>query len=66
MGINGVAEIKIHPFFAGVEWNKLKDKVSPYIPEVKNEVDTTNFDKYDEEEPWIVNDPNKSKKKNRK
>lgn len=23
LGINGVAEIKIHPFFAGVEWSKL-------------------------------------------
>lgn len=24
-----------------------------YIPEIKHELDLSNFDKYEEEEPWI-------------
>ncbi|KAM3128981.1 hypothetical protein pb186bvf_018898 [Paramecium bursaria] len=52
LGINGIQEIKIHPFFQGVDWKKIRDKPSPYIPEVKSEIDTQNFEKFEEEEPW--------------
>lgn len=31
----------------------MRDKKSPYIPEVKNSWDTQNFDPYDESEPWF-------------
>ena len=31
----------------------------PYIPKITSEVDTSNFDKYDEEEPWIPDDKGK-------
>ena len=34
LGINGIQEIKIHPFFQGVDWKKIRDKPSPYTPEV--------------------------------
>lgn len=54
LGINGVAEIKAHPFFVGIDWKNLREKKAPYIPEIKNEVDVSNFDKYEEEEPWNV------------
>ena len=36
LGINGVAEIKAHPFFFGIDWKKIQDKQSPYVPEVNN------------------------------
>ena len=48
LGVNGVNEIKAHPFFAGIDWKNLKKMPSPYIPEVKHDLDTTNFDKFDE------------------
>lgn len=66
LGINGVAEIKAHPFFAGVDWRKIREKKAPYIPELKSDIDTTNFDKYEEEEPWIPEDKPKNGKKSRK
>jgi serine/threonine kinase 38 len=62
LGINGVEEIKAHPFFAGVDWKRIRDKKSPNIPELKSEIDTSNFDKFDEEEPWYIEDQNKSRK----
>lgn len=53
LGVNGVNEIKGHPFFTGIDWKKLKEKNAPYIPEVKSEIDTRNFDKFEEQEPWV-------------
>jgi serine/threonine kinase 38 len=37
LGINGVEEIKAHPFFAGIDWKKIREKKPPHIPEVKND-----------------------------
>ena len=34
LGVNGVEEIKAHPFFFGIEWNKVRDKRAPFIPDV--------------------------------
>jgi serine/threonine kinase 38 len=34
LGINGVGEIKVHPFFIGIDWRKIRDKKAPNIPEV--------------------------------
>ncbi len=34
LGINGVSEIKAHPFFAGIDWSKIRAKPAPYVPEV--------------------------------
>jgi len=41
------AEIKSHPFFVGMDWDRLsKKKVQPqFIPECKDSADATNFDK---------------------
>ncbi|CAD8094960.1 unnamed protein product [Paramecium sonneborni] len=63
LGINGVNEIKAHPFFAGIDWKNLRSKVSPYIPEIKSELDTRNFDKFEEQEPWVPQDSGKSARK---
>lgn len=43
-----------HPWFNGVEWDKLYEMEAAFIPEVKDELDTQNFEKF-EEVPWIVN-----------
>lgn len=40
LGVNGVGEIKIHPFFNGIDWKRISQKTAPYIPEIKNEIDT--------------------------
>ncbi|PIO36764.1 hypothetical protein AB205_0035750, partial [Aquarana catesbeiana] len=44
LGRGGVSDFKKHPFFSGVDWDKLHTAVPPYIPEVDNPADTSNFD----------------------
>ena len=34
LGVNGVEEIKAHPFFFGIEWNKIREKKAPFAPQV--------------------------------
>jgi serine/threonine kinase 38 len=64
LGKNGVEEIKSHSFFEGVNWHNLKNCKSPNIPDLKSEIDTSNFDKFDESksDPFI----SKTKKKGKK
>jgi serine/threonine kinase 38 len=37
-----------HPWFRGVQWDKLYDMEAAYIPEVEDELDTQNFEKFEE------------------
>eukprot|EP01083_Nonionella_stella_P214711 773427_1 len=55
-GPHDVNEIKRHPFFKNIDWIKLYEKkIKPiYKPNVKNEYDTSNFDKQFTNEPVIV------------
>ncbi|XP_028765476.1 serine/threonine-protein kinase 38 [Neltuma alba] len=48
LGSNGAHEIKAHPFFGGVEWDKLYQMEAAFIPEVNDELDTQNFEKFEE------------------
>jgi len=41
-------QIKKHPFFTGVDWKNIREKPAIIIPGFKSDVDTQNFDKFEE------------------
>ncbi|TYH55884.1 hypothetical protein ES332_D09G267800v1 [Gossypium tomentosum] len=45
LGTKGANEIKAHPWFKGIEWDKLYQMKAAFIPEVNDELDTQNFEK---------------------
>lgn len=63
LGARGVEEIKQHPFFRGLDWDKMRvGGPSKYAqPHLKDD-DTSRFDKFDEEEPFYPADERKSRK----
>lgn len=46
----GVAEIKAHKFFKGVDWDNLYSMTPPYHPVVAHDLDTQNFEEFEEDE----------------
>ena len=64
LGINGVEELKAHPFFRGVNWDNIRDTVAPNIPQLKHPEDTSGFDEFPEIDPWNEDEipANKSRK----
>mmetsp|Transcript_6201 Transcript_6201/g.10061 ORF Transcript_6201/g.10061 Transcript_6201/m.10061 type:complete len:395 (+) Transcript_6201:439-1623(+) len=69
LGKNGVQEIKNHPFFRGINWEKIREQKASFLPEVKAEEDSTRFDKFDEEGPFYPADDERthaSSKKNKR
>ncbi|RZC80231.1 hypothetical protein C5167_042807 [Papaver somniferum] len=50
LGTKGANEIKAHPWFDGVEWDRLYQMEAAFIPEVNDELDTQNFEKFEEAE----------------
>ncbi|RWW49766.1 hypothetical protein BHE74_00044021 [Ensete ventricosum] len=55
LGTKGADEIKVHPWFTGTEWDKLYQMEAAFIPEVKDELDTQNFEKFEESGEQIQN-----------
>ncbi|GBG64201.1 hypothetical protein CBR_g40901 [Chara braunii] len=51
LGTRGTDEIKSHPWFRGVQWDKVYQMEPAYRPEVNSELDTQNFEKFDESLP---------------
>ncbi|GAM24873.1 hypothetical protein SAMD00019534_080480 [Acytostelium subglobosum LB1] len=51
--------IKRHPFFRGVQWDKIRTQKAPFIPVLKSPTDTSNFDDY-EPERLVDESPRKS------
>ncbi|XP_034767009.2 myotonin-protein kinase-like isoform X2 [Acipenser ruthenus] len=48
LGRCGIEDFKGHPFFAGINWEKLRHCQPPFQPEVMNSTDTSNFDVVDD------------------
>ncbi|ONI11314.1 hypothetical protein PRUPE_4G101200 [Prunus persica] len=48
LGTQGAHEIKAHPWFKGLQWDRLYQMEAAFLPEVNNELDTQNFEKFDE------------------
>ncbi|CAH8573804.1 unnamed protein product [Schistosoma turkestanicum] len=42
-------KIKSHPFFESIAWDKLVHQTPPYVPTIRDELDTSNFDPVDDE-----------------
>lgn len=47
LGKNGSSEVKSHPFFAGINFETLRQQQAPYIPQLRHPTDTSNFDPVD-------------------
>ena len=54
IGSNGTSEIKAHPFFNGVDWDHIYDGEAAYKPEVKGELDTSNFEQFEDADANMV------------
>lgn len=52
LGKNGVDEIKAHPFFRHINWTNIRKLKAPYIPKLKSDIDTSNFEKFEETSNW--------------
>ncbi|KAI4297247.1 hypothetical protein L6164_037142 [Bauhinia variegata] len=48
IGTKGAQEIKAHPWFNGVQWDRLYQMEAAFIPQVNDELDTQNFEKFAE------------------
>ncbi|XP_022721273.1 serine/threonine-protein kinase tricorner-like isoform X2 [Durio zibethinus] len=48
LGTKGAHEIKAHPWFKDIEWDRLYHMEAAFIPEVNSELDTRNFEKFEE------------------
>eukprot|EP01018_Ginkgo_biloba_P030240 Gb_06623 [translate_table: standard] len=53
LGTKGAHEIKAHPWFKGVQWDKLYQMEAAFLPEVNSELDTQNFEKFEEAGPQM-------------
>ncbi|KAJ1694029.1 hypothetical protein LUZ63_010727 [Rhynchospora breviuscula] len=48
IGTRGADEIKAHPWFRGIDWDRLYEIKAAYVPQVNDDLDTQNFEKFDE------------------
>lgn len=37
-------QLRMHPFFAGVQWTDLRDQRAPFVPALDSEIDSGYFD----------------------
>ncbi|GAB4841737.1 hypothetical protein Ancab_022459 [Ancistrocladus abbreviatus] len=53
LGSKGADEIKVHPWFKGIDWERIYQLEAAFIPEVNDELDTQNFEKFEESEHHV-------------
>jgi serine/threonine kinase 38 len=63
LGNGGSNEIKAHPFFNGIDWKNIRNIPAPFSPQITSEVDTSNFDQFEETEPFYPPQPKKRQRK---
>lgn len=49
LGTHGAAKVKEHPFFQGIDFDCISQRRAPYVPKVEHELDTQNFERFDED-----------------
>ncbi|CAG8693974.1 10399_t:CDS:2, partial [Acaulospora colombiana] len=64
LGINGAKEVKAHPFFAEIEWDKVMQSEPQFVPQVTDPESTDYFDPrgaipqlFQDDEPIAINRP---------
>ncbi len=62
LGKNGSEEIKSHPFFKGINWNKIKEMRPPFIPKLKNDHDIKYFEIFESNDDFYPDINNKKRK----
>jgi serine/threonine protein kinase len=45
----GYEEIIAHPWFKGVDWKNIRSSTPPWVPELKNDIDSQFFDEFDDD-----------------
>ena len=50
LGRSGISDFQNHPFFSGVDWDRIRSLEPPYVPEYTSDTDTRNFEPYEPEE----------------
>jgi len=55
--LSTVEDFQRHPFFAGIDWTKLRSGKGPFVPELASPIDTTYFEEYEELEEAPLTDP---------
>lgn len=63
LGKNGADEIKKHPFFKGVDWENIRNTTAPFIPDLKNDYDSSYFETLEEKKDDPFYPVTKSKKR---
>jgi serine/threonine kinase 38 len=47
IGLNGIEEIKQHPFFIGIDWDNIRTHRAPFEPQLSSNIDTKYFDNFE-------------------
>lgn len=53
LGSKGADEIKAHPWFNGIDWERIYQMEAAFIPEVNDDLDTQNFEKFEESDHHV-------------
>ncbi|KAK4529974.1 hypothetical protein CCYA_CCYA03G0831 [Cyanidiococcus yangmingshanensis] len=54
---DGLDELKKHPFFRGIDWNRLREMRPPFVPELDHAADTRYFDRFEDEPDACIDTP---------